>query len=232
MRILLIGAGGGLDEAFLREASRRGHEIIQDGKLEPVEGRHRALSAAGQGSRWLHAASPIGMPPIGMPPVGMPPAVTPSAPDAVALLLPITSQRTTHAWSEAVDRLVERLDGALGTRVLALSSPRVDTPQESRLRAAWEAYIVEKVLRNPLLDLARMEAALRASDLSWTVVRAMPVRSGSGQVGADRARKDLVRIARDTRLSRPRGLSARALAVALLDVLEDPATERRIVEVG
>lgn len=208
MRILLIGSGGELDAAVAAEAARRGHETLRDGKLAAVEGRHRALSAAGQGSHWLHT-EPAGS--------GMP-----SGWDAVALLLPISSQSTTHAWSEAVDRLTERLADSPGTRVLALSSPRVAEPRESWLRAWWEAYIVEKVLRNPLLDLARMEAGLRGSGLAWTVVRAMPVRPG----------KDSVRVARDARLDRPRGVSAAALAHCLLDVLEDPATVGSVVEVG
>ncbi len=228
MRVLLVGSSGPLDDLFVAEAVRRGHDVVVDAKLGAEEGRHRAVAAAGLSSTWLSEAPARGGAGPGTDAGTVPsslPAATATAdrPDVVAVLIPVVSSSTTHTYSEAVDRLVERLGPAVTTRVVVLSSVRVEEFAGPAWRRVWESMIVERLLRNPLLDLTRMEAGLGRSSLRWTVVRSMPT-SRRG-VGAPRQ----VYVGR---LDRPRRVTPQALVRAFLDAAERIDLDQTIVEIG
>lgn len=94
--------------------------------------------------------------------------------DAVVFAPDATSRRTTTLFSEGILNVLQAMAAKGVRRVITLSTARLEPtlglPSAQRL---YEVWILEKVMRNIYLDLARMEDELEFSDADWTVVRAV-----------------------------------------------------------
>ncbi|HUY45941.1 MAG TPA: NAD(P)H-binding protein [Streptosporangiaceae bacterium] len=143
--------------------------------------------------------------------------------DAVICALGVSSRSTTTVFSEGVTNIVRAAQDKGLRRVMAVSSAGVDaTSRVSPTPRFAAAYLLERVMRNIYLDLARMEDELELSDTDWTVVRA-PRLTGGPATGACRGVADGVRW--------PRPLSRADLADYIVSHLDDPTTHRKKVVV-
>jgi hypothetical protein len=93
--------------------------------------------------------------------------------DAVVFVPDARDRRTTTLFSEGIFNVVQAMRAKGVRRVLTLSTaglePTSGMPPVKRIYALW---ILERMMRNIYLDLARMEDELEFSDTDWTVVRA------------------------------------------------------------
>lgn len=93
--------------------------------------------------------------------------------DAVIFTPGVGNRRTTTVFSEGIFNVVHAMEAKGVRRVLALSTtglePTSQMPIVKRMFAVW---ILERMMRNIYLDLARMEDELELSDTDWTVIRA------------------------------------------------------------
>ncbi len=145
--------------------------------------------------------------------------------DAVVSTLGVKGRSTTTVFSEGITNVVRAMEAKGVRRVLTVSSaglsigPHMPLPQ--RLVAG---YIIERILRNIYLDLARMEDELEVSDTDWTVVRAPLL--------ADRPASGQYRVAVDGHLTRPGRISRADLAGCIVSRIADYDTFRKRVEIS
>jgi putative NADH-flavin reductase len=144
--------------------------------------------------------------------------------DAVISALGVSSRTTTTVFSEGITNVVRAMEDKGVRRVMAVSHAGLDTTVRMTLaRKFFETYIVERIMRNVYLDLARMEDELEASDTDWTSVR--PATLTSGPAGGEYR-------AAASGFHRPRRISRADLAGYLVSRLGDAGTYRRKVVVS
>jgi hypothetical protein len=93
-----------------------------------------------------------------------------------------------------------------------------------RLAERAVAAVLHRILAKPYADMALMEAAVRASDLDWTLVRAARLTNG--------AVTGRYRTAVDEKLRRCWSISRADVAHYCLTHAEDTDTFRHIVEIA
>ncbi|HEY7430343.1 MAG TPA: NAD(P)H-binding protein [Streptosporangiaceae bacterium] len=114
--------------------------------------------------------------------------------DAVIYALGVKSRSTTTVFSEGITNVVQAMEAKGVRRVMAVSTAALDeSVRISLLRRFVATYIVERVMRNIYLDLARMEDELEMSDTDWTVVRAAALTDGTAAGDYRTASEGLVR---------------------------------------
>lgn len=99
--------------------------------------------------------------------------------DAVIFVLGVGNRSTTTVFSEGITNVVRAMEAKEVRRVMAVSTAGLDlSVRMPPIQRFVATYIVERVLRNIYLDLARMEDELEVSDTDWTVVRATALTNG------------------------------------------------------
>ncbi len=99
--------------------------------------------------------------------------------DAVIFVPGVRNRSTTTVFSEGITNVVRAMEAKEVRRVMAVSTAGLDMSMRLSLPRRFVAnYIVERVMRNIYLDLARMEDELEVSDTDWTVVRATTLTDG------------------------------------------------------
>jgi putative NADH-flavin reductase len=138
--------------------------------------------------------------------------------DAVISALGVNSRTTTTVFSDGITNVVRAMEDKGVRRVMVVSRAGVDLTVAMPLaRKLYETYIVERIMRNIYLDLARMEDELEESDTDWTSVRPALLTTGPA-VGECRAVSEL---------PRPRQVSRADLARYLVSHLDDAGTYRK-----
>jgi putative NADH-flavin reductase len=138
--------------------------------------------------------------------------------DAVISALGVNSRTTTTVFSEGITNVVRAMEDKGVRRVMVVSHAGVDlTARMPLARKLYETYIVERIMRNVYLDLARMEDELEDSDTDWTSVRPAVLSTGPA-VGECRAVSEF---------PRPRRVSRADLARYLVSHLDDTGTYRK-----
>lgn len=174
MELLVIGAAGRTGRLVVDRALAEGHRVTAYVR-EPaaVTARHERLEVVrgdvtdAQGVRDVIAGK-----------------------DVVISILGVRSRTTTMVFSEGMTHAVRAMEAKGVRRVMTVSTAGLDTASRiPLLRRLVATYIVERVLRNIYLDLARMEDELEVSDTDWTVVRA-PLLTDRPATGTYRASAD------------------------------------------
>jgi len=211
MKLVVFGASGRVGGSLVRQALAEGHQVVAAVRRPPaVPVRHERLDVVPAD---VLAAVPLTEPVTGA--------------EAVVFAVGSPDRSTTLLYSDGVCNVVEAMRAAGVRRLICLSSTIVDVPRAGLAYRLWTRFVTEKVLRNRLLDMARMEAEVRDTGLEWTVVRLPRLRAGSGEAAAAACRTAV-----GDRLDRPRPVAVHQAAQAVLRCLGDPATYRATVEIG
>ena len=141
--------------------------------------------------------------------------------EVVVSTLGILTKEPTTFYSASMANILQAMRAAGVRRLLCLSAAAVDP-------AGWQRLIVKPLLWRQhgemYIDLLRMEAAIRASDLDWTIVRPPQL--------LDKPRTGRTRAAINGHLTFGVRIARADLAAYLLARVTDPATYRAIVEVA
>ena len=144
--------------------------------------------------------------------------------DAVIFVLGVRNRSTTTVFSEGITNVARAMEAKGVRRVMAVSTAGLDLSVRMPLPRRFVAtYIVERLLRNIYLDLARMEDELEASDTDWTVVRATALTSGPASGNYRTASEGL---------DRPGRIGRADLADYLVSRLASPPTYRKKVTIS
>ncbi|MQY05631.1 NAD(P)-dependent oxidoreductase [Actinomadura macrotermitis] len=147
-----------------------------------------------------------------------------SGQDAVVVALGVRGRGATTVFSAGCGNVIAAAEAAGVRRLVAMSSAGLDTghlPQPQRLVTR---LVVGLAYREIHADLARMEEAVRASALDWTILRAPMLKDG-GPTGA-------YRVAVGGHLDRPGPVDRADVADWIVRDLREPATFGQFVEIG
>ncbi len=208
MKLVVIGATGRVGRQVVEQALAMGHEVIAVVRRpEAMTVRHDRLDVVrGDVLDPASLEKPI------------------AASDAVISVVGSPDRKTTLVYSSGVVNIARAMDASGVRRLVCLSSIRVEPPRDRLVSWLLNRFIVQKVLRNRLLDMERMELELRHSDLDWTVVRLPDLHDGP--------RTGRYRTAVNGRVRHARSLSRADVADYVLAHLGDESTFRAIVEVA
>jgi nucleoside-diphosphate-sugar epimerase len=208
MKLLVFGGSGRFGGSLVRQALAEGQEVTAGVRRTPaVPLRHERLDVVR-----VDVLSESGLEEV----------VT--GKEAVVFAVGRSDRKTTLVCSDGVHNVVQAMRAAGVRRLVCLSSTVVETPEHGVGYRLWTRLVTEKVRRNPLLDLARMEDEVAGASLDWTVVR-VPTLTWRPPVTACRA-------AVNARLARPRPIGYDEAARYVLHHLDDPTTYRATVEIG
>jgi putative NADH-flavin reductase len=223
MKITIVAATGGIGRLALERALAAGHDVTAVARRP--------------------ASLPVGPRPVTADLLAAGPAVHAALTDAVTgadAVISALGPRTAAdlgVVSRGTQAVIDAMADTGGRRLLVVSAGPIgtvaspDRPRPSRsdpgdgiVVRTLLAPLVKRVLRQPYADLARMEDAVRASDLDWTIVR--PPRLVDGPPSA------AYRTAYDQNVRR--GLSVRRADVAdlLVRLVDEPASVRHTVGVA
>lgn len=208
MKLVVFGGSGRVGGCLVRQALADGHDVtaaVRDPQAMAL--RHERLDV-------VHADVLDGS--------GLSEAVT--GKEAVIFAVRHPNRKTTLVCSDGVYNVVEAMRDAGVRRLVCLSSTIVEVPEHGFWYRHWTRMVTEKVWRNGLLDLARMENEVSGAGLDWTVVRLPRLTQRPSAASA--------RVAVNARLARPRPIGLDTAARYVLGHLEDPATYRATVEIG
>jgi uncharacterized protein YbjT (DUF2867 family) len=186
MRIALFGATGGIGRHLLAWALAEGHDVhVLARRPELLARPPGALAPAGAGSVSVSGGSvsvsggPV--PAAGGLTVTAGDALDPGAVAAVvagadAVLSALgprgpRSTRTPSLLAGSAANLVAAMEGAGVQRLISVSAAGAFITGDPDTGWLIKA-IIPRVFATPFADVRQMEAAIRASDLSWTLVRA------------------------------------------------------------
>ncbi|GAB1508074.1 NAD(P)-dependent oxidoreductase [Actinophytocola sp. KF-1] len=86
-------------------------------------------------------------------------------------------RHATTVYSQGTANIVAAMRDARVVRLLVVSTSSLELPRRLAERAV--AAVLHRILAKPYADMALMEAAVRASDLDWTLVRAARLTNGA-----------------------------------------------------
>lgn len=209
MKLVVIGATGRSGRCLVKQALQAGHDVIafapQPSKLGIDDERLTA------------------MPGDVLDPDVVKKAVVAS--DAVVFTVGVANRRTTTLLSDGIRNTVQAMEGAGVRRLVCVSTGMLAIGGQMRLaRRLFSAFVVERIMRNIYLDLARMEDEVTLTGLDYTVVRAGRLTMGP--------RTGIYRTAVNASVRRPGRLSRADLADYVLRHLDAPDTYRTVVEVA
>jgi putative NADH-flavin reductase len=204
MRIALLGATGGIGGRLLAWALAEGHDVhVLARQPDRLATRPGVLAAAGD-------RPPAGVPEAGAPRPGVPEAgaswpggltvtggdaldagavaeVVAGA-DAVLSALGPRGARTPSLLAGSAAVLIDAMDRAGVRRLVSVSAAGAFITGDPDTGPLTKA-ILPRVFATPFADTRAMEAAVRASDLDWTLVRATRLVNAPG-TGRYRVRAD------------------------------------------
>jgi uncharacterized protein YbjT (DUF2867 family) len=221
MKILVFGATGRIGGHVVRAAVDQGHEVIAfvhrpDQVLAPPLKAAAARSAVPSGPNVTVMAGDLLEPATLAAPV--------AAADAVVFAVGLRGHGPVRVRSAGIAAVVKEMASSGVSRLVAVSpSAVVISPRASLTRRLTLQFFVQKLNRNPFLDVERMEDELRHTELNWSVIRSAPVRDwpASGQYD----------VVPDGQLRREPPVSAADLASFIVSRVTDQGEARDTVTV-
>jgi putative NADH-flavin reductase len=208
MKLVVIGATGRTGRHVVRQALAAGHDVVAFAPEPAKLGVDERFTAVAGDALDVDAVKN---------------AVTGS--DAVVYTIGVAKRTTTTTFSEGIRSTIAAMEAADVRRLFCLSNGLVEIgPQLGLARQVFSEFVVERIMRNIYLDLARMEDELALSELDYTILR--PGRLSNGP------RTGHYRTAVNSKIRRPRRLSRADLADYVLGHLDAADTYRAVVEVA
>jgi putative NADH-flavin reductase len=197
-RLAVLGAGGRTGHEIVAQALAAGHDVTAMARRpESVPQTHERLNVV---------QADI------LDPSTLTARVT--GQDAVLSVIHTPRHTTTTLYSRGVLNVLEAMAQSGVKRLVCVTSQLIAVaPGTSLARKLFVQTFPQKILRNRLLDMERMENELAYSETDWTVVRAPKLVDGP-HTGEYRTSLDFP-------LSRPRQLSRADLADYLLRVVDN-----------
>lgn len=209
MRVLIIGATGRNGRQIVARADAAGHQLIA---FAPDPAGFAAF-----GDRVTAVAGDV------LDPDAVKKAVTDC--DAVVFALGPASRRTTTLLSDGIRNTIQAMEAAGVRRLVCVSTSMLAIGGHLGLaRKLFSEFVIERIMRNVYLDLARMEDEVELCDLDYTVVRSAPPTDGP-LTGS-------YRVAAGSSIRRPGRLSRADLADYIVRNLETADSYRAVVEVA
>jgi putative NADH-flavin reductase len=153
MRIVVFGSTGGIGLEVVKQGLAAGHQITAVARRpEALQIRHNCLRILrGDALDFATVASAI------------------EGQDALISALGIRKDEPTTLYSEGVSNMMKAMQSKGMTRLLCVSASGLNP-------GIWWQKIASRLflgtfLKNSFTDLLRMEAAVQASSLDWTIVR-------------------------------------------------------------
>jgi putative NADH-flavin reductase len=92
--------------------------------------------------------------------------------DVVVSAIGTASTKPTALYSAGTANIMQAMQDAGVSRLICLSAGAVEVPSERPfLQKVIIKLILQSLLRHPYKDMLRMEAAVQASGLAWTIIR-------------------------------------------------------------
>jgi putative NADH-flavin reductase len=211
MKVVVFGSTGGTGRAVIAQALEAGHDVTAVARRpSAIEVRHDRLHVV-QGD--------VLRPDTLMEPV--------AGADAVLSALGIGySRAATTVYSEGTGNVMRAMRAGGVRRIIVVSTTSIDPPSPRVDVAQWLFFrgFLHQLLRKPYADIRLMEESVRASELDWTLLRAVRLTGGPG--------RGTYRTAVEGRLRRAWSISRADVADCMLAHLADPTTYRRMVEIA
>lgn len=206
MKILVLGANGGIGIQVVKLGLEMGHQInavVRNPASIPFQ--HANLKVI-QGD--VLKPETLAAPVIGQ--------------DAVVSALGIRKEEPTLLYSQGNAHIMQAMRAAKVRRILCISATGLDPKQ-------WFQHLVAKpilwyVFKNMYTDLVRMETLVSESNLDWTIVRPPQL--------TDKPRTGKYQYAVNKQLPAAWTLSRADVADFILKHICDPTTYRGVVEVA
>jgi uncharacterized protein YbjT (DUF2867 family) len=171
MRLALLGATGGIGGHLLAWALSEGHDVHVLARRPELLPRPRLVPAvpapAGPAAGGLTVTAGDSLDPVAV-------AEVVAGADAVLSALGPSGPRRTRTPSllaESAANVIAGMDRAGVRRLINVSAAGAFITGDPDTGALIKA-ILPRILAGPFADVREMEAAIRASDLNWTLVRA------------------------------------------------------------
>lgn len=157
MKVLILGASGGVGSRIVNEALGRGHEVTAQGRTPD------RLARAPEGVR-VAVGDPRDAAFLGELAMGQ---------DAVIFALGAGTLGPTTLFSDVTRALIPAMRAAGARRLIAITGVGAG---ETRGHGGflYDRIIFPLFTRRMYVDKDRQEALIRASDLDWTIVRPAP----------------------------------------------------------
>ena len=160
MRLLVLGASGGVGSRLVAQAVAAGHEVTAQTRT-PGRIPSPAVEAVGHPTDAAFLARYV------------------AGQDAIAFCVGVDTSRPTTLFSDAARALIAAMEPAGARRVAILTGIGAG---DTRGHGGWlyNRVIYPLFTRNRYEDKTRQEAVMEASALDWTIVRAAPFVSRAG----------------------------------------------------
>ncbi|HET7001691.1 MAG TPA: NAD(P)H-binding protein [Puia sp.] len=160
MRLLIIGAGGGIGCQCVEQALAAGHSVtaVLRNPAKLSFNHPNLLIVKGDVTQAFSFADHY--------------AEKDAVISAIGVSGGLFGDRPTTLYSEGAKNIIREMQQSSGCRVFFISASAVENspllPFFVRLAAK---YIIQKLLKNMYADLLRMEGIVKKSALNWTIVR-------------------------------------------------------------
>ncbi|MGO4288801.1 NAD(P)-dependent oxidoreductase [Chitinophaga sp. RAB17] len=135
------------------------------------------------------------------------------------------SRMPTTLYSDGMKHILHAMDKPERKRLICISALPIEINSVMTVWQRWLIkYIVRKIFRHPYKDLLIMEKLLRNTQVNWTIVRP-PWLKDSAPAGH-------YKVAINTHLKRPFSISRADLAAYITDIIDNPETNRSIIEIA
>jgi len=206
MKLIVFGATGGTGSQVVEQALQAGHEVTVIARRPSATTiQHQQLQVV-QGDVFEPATFAGAM----------------KGQDAVVSALGVATREPTTLYSQGNANIMRAMQAAGVRRIICISASGLDPGP------LWQRWIAKPllwlILKNMYTDLERMEAAVRDSDLDWTIMR--PPRM------TNEPRTGQYHVAVNKHLSRAWKISRPDLADYIVKHLDDVMIHCALVEIA
>jgi putative NADH-flavin reductase len=206
MKCVVLGSTGGIGRQVVVQALAAGHDVTAVARRpEAITFQHERLTV-------LRGDA--------MQPETLAQAVT--GQDVVFSALGVSNRQPTTLYSAGVANIMQAMKAASVRRIMCISASGLDPG------VWWQRWFAGPmlwlILKEMYTDLVRMETAVKASDLDWTIIR--PPRL------SDKPRTGRYQIAVNHQLSSGYIISRADVADYMVNHADDSATYRAMIEIA
>jgi putative NADH-flavin reductase len=179
MKILVFGATGRIGRQVMRSAIDHGHHVIAFvHRPDPVIAPGlKAAPADGTAAGSVITSGPDVTVMIGdlLDQATLAPPV--AAADAVVFAVDSPGRGPVRDRTAGIAAVIKEMRASGASRLVTVSPSAVAiSPRATLARKIALRFFIHKLMRNPFLDVERMEDELRGTDLNWSVIRTAPLR--------------------------------------------------------
>lgn len=183
MKILVFGATGRIGRQVTRSATDHGHHVVAfvhqpDPVIAPgLKAAPADRAADGTAARSAITSGPDVTVMTGdlLDPATLAPSV--AAADAVVFAVDSPGRGPVRLRTAGIAAVIKAMQASGVSRLVAISPSAVAiSPRATLARKIALRFFIHKLMRNPFLDVERMEDELRRTDLNWSLIRTAPVR--------------------------------------------------------